>query len=73
MIAENHHSFDLAVLGSSFLSDLAESSVMIEPCQASDIFFFDFIGEMSQNVSIGIGRIGDDNTLDIRFCGMQGL
>lgn len=64
MISENHHTLDVFRSGFGFEHDLRDGSVMVESCEAGDVLFGDVGVELTQNVSIGVGRVCDNDAPD---------
>lgn len=73
MIAENVYTLNVTQFGSSFGHDLSDSSIVVEPGETGYVLLLDVWSEVAEDVRVGVGRIGDDQALHIRFCFYQCL
>lgn len=73
MITKYVNPFDFSLFCPCFGRNLRNGSVVVQSCEASDVLLFDSWRIMAQNESVGIGRIGNNETLDIRISELKSL
>lgn len=73
MISEDIDTLDLVLFGTSFVDDLRDSTIMVEPSQASDVLFLHSWGIVAQNEGICVGGIGNYHTFHIGTCIFKGM
>ena len=73
VVSEDINTLDFSLLGSSLAGDLGNSSIVIQSGQASDVFLLDMRSEVTEHDGVGVGRVGNHDTLDIGVGHLESL
>ena len=73
VVSEDINTLDFSLLGSSLAGDLGNSSIVIQSGQASDVFLLDMRSEVTEHDGVGVGGVGNHDTLDIGVGHLESL